>query len=127
MASTKPNLRAVQFGVLELDLKAGELRKQGIKIKLQAQPFQVLRVLIEHAGEVVTKEELRQSIWPSDTYVDFDHGLHSAITRLREALGDSPENPRFIETLPRRGYRFIAPSRPSAIRPGPKLLWKSRS
>lgn len=109
MAATKPKPEVVQFGVLELDLKARELRKRGVKVKLQDQPFQVLTVLIEHAGQVVTKEELRQRIWLSDTFVDFDHGLHSAITRLREALGDSAESPHFIETLPRRGYRFIAP------------------
>ena len=111
MAATTPRPNTVQFGVLELDLKGGELRKRGTRVKLQEQPFQVLVVLIEHAGEVVTKEELRQRIWPSDTFVDFDHGLHSAITRLREALGDSADSPRFIETLPRRGYRFIAPVR----------------
>jgi TolB-like protein/DNA-binding winged helix-turn-helix (wHTH) protein len=109
MAATAPKPEVVQFGVLELDLKARELRKRGIRVKLQEQPFQVLAVLIEHAGQVVTKEEFRQRIWPSDTFVDFDHGLHSAITRLREGLGDSAESPRFIETLPRRGYRFIAP------------------
>jgi len=109
MAASQPTPKAVQFGVLELDLKAGELRKHGIRVRLQEQPFQVLKVLIEHAGQVVTKEELRQEIWPADTFVDFDHGLHSAITRLREALGDSSESPRYIETLPRRGYRFIAP------------------
>src|SRR5215470_6878200 len=109
MAASKITPKAVQLGELELDLKAGELRKNGVRVKLQEQPFQVLRILIEHAGEVVTKEELQQRIWPSDTFVDFDHGLHSAITRLREALGDSAESPRFIETLPRRGYRFIAP------------------
>ena len=109
MAATTSKPRVVQFGVLEVDLKAGELRKRGVKVRLQEQPFQVLAVLIERAGEVVTKEELRLRIWPSDTFVDFDHGLHSAITRLREALGDSSGSPRFIETLPRRGYRFIAP------------------
>src|SRR5215472_7467114 len=109
MTENTPGPQAFQFGVFELNLKAGELRKQGAKIKLQEQPLQVLRLLLEHAGDVVTKEELRQRIWPSDTFVDFDHGLHSAVTRLREALGDSSDSPRFIETLPRRGYRFIAP------------------
>ena len=109
VAATTPKPGVVQFGALVLDLKAGELRKQGVRVKLQEQPFLLLTVLIEHAGDVVTKEELRQRIWPADTFVDFDHGLHSAITRLREALGDSSESPRFIETLPRRGYRFIAP------------------
>jgi TolB-like protein/DNA-binding winged helix-turn-helix (wHTH) protein/Flp pilus assembly protein TadD len=109
MAAIKPTPSALQFGTFELDLKAGELRKQGVKVKLQEQPFQVLANLLEHAGDVVTKEELQKRIWPSDTFVDFDHGLHSAITRLREALGDSSESPRFIETIPRRGYRFVAP------------------
>ena len=108
MAASKPTLKAVQFGVFELDPEAGELRKRGMLVKLQEQPFQLLAVLIERAGEVVTKDDLRQRLWPSDTFVDFDHGLHSAITRLREALGDSSESPRFIETVPRRGYRFVA-------------------
>ena len=111
MTENSPGPQAFQFGVFELNLKAGELRKQGAKIKLQEQPLQVLRLLLEHAGDVVTKEELQKRIWPSDTFVDFDHGLHSAVTRLREALGDSSEIPRFIETLARRGYRFIAPVR----------------
>ena len=120
MAAITPKPSVVQFGVLELDLKARELRKRGVKVKLQEQPFQVLSVLIEHAGQVVTKEELRQRIWPSDTFVDFDHGMHSAITRLREALGDSTESPRFIETLPRRGYRFIASVKEIGTRMEPK-------
>jgi TolB-like protein/DNA-binding winged helix-turn-helix (wHTH) protein len=94
--------------VFEVDLSAGELRKQGIKIKLREQPFQVLRVLLEHSGQVVTREELQRHIWPSETFVDFEHGLYNAIRRLREALGDSAENPRFVETLSKRGYRFIA-------------------
>lgn len=109
MAAVKSASRAFQFGVFELDVKAGELRKHGVKVKLQEQPLRVLVNLLEHAGEVLAKEELQQQIWPSDTFVDFDHGLHSAITRLREALGDSSESPRFIETFARRGYRFIAP------------------
>src|ERR1700740_1150776 len=100
--------RTIQFGVFEVDFRAGELRRRRGKVKLQEQPLQILQILLESPGEVVTKEELRQRIWPSDTFVDFDHGLHSAITRLREALGDSAESPSFIETLPRRGYRFIA-------------------
>ena len=109
MAAVNQPISAFQFGVFELDLKAGELRKQGVKVKLQEQPFQVLATLLERAGEVVTKEELQERIWPANTFVDFDHGLHSAITRLREALGDSSERPRFIETLARRGYRFVSP------------------
>jgi TolB-like protein/DNA-binding winged helix-turn-helix (wHTH) protein/Tfp pilus assembly protein PilF len=99
----------VRFGAFELDLRAGELNKNGAKLRLQEQPFQILRVLLEKPGEVVTREELRKRIWPGDTFVDFDHGLYTAITKLRETLHDSSEHPRFIETLPRRGYRFIAP------------------
>jgi len=101
--------RSVSFGVFEMDLRAGELRKQGLKIKLQEQPFQVLAMLLEHPGELVSREELQRKLWPADTFVDFDHGLNKAITKIREALGDSAESPRFVETLPRRGYRFIAP------------------
>src|ERR1700704_6024427 len=99
----------LRFGVFEVDLRAGELRKQGKRIKLQEQPFQVLAVLLQRPGEVVTREELRSQNWPPDTFVDFDNSLNTAINKLREALGDSADNPRFIETLPRRGYRFIAP------------------
>jgi TolB-like protein/Flp pilus assembly protein TadD len=97
----------VRFGEFEVDLRAGELRKGNTKIKLQKQPFQTLEILLEHVGEVVSREELRERIWPADTFVDFDHGLSNAIKRLREALSDSAEKPRFIETIPRRGYRFI--------------------
>jgi TolB-like protein/DNA-binding winged helix-turn-helix (wHTH) protein len=97
----------IHFGVFELDLRAGELRKQGRKIALQEQPFQVLRALLERPGEVVTREKLRERIWPADTFVDFDHGLYNAVKRLREALGDSADAPRYIETLSKRGYRFI--------------------
>src|SRR5712664_2239708 len=99
----------VRFGVFEVDLRAGELFKQGIKIRLQQQPFRVLALLLEHPGEVVTREDLRQAIWPAGTFVEFDVGLDAAIHKLRSALGDSAENPRLVETLPRRGYRFIAP------------------
>jgi eukaryotic-like serine/threonine-protein kinase len=99
----------VSFGVFEVDLRSGELRKQGKRIKLQDQPFQVLSVLLQRPGDVVTREELRSQIWPEDTFVDFDNSLNTAINKLREALGDFADNPRFIETLPRRGYRFIAP------------------
>src|SRR5712664_3638445 len=98
----------VRFGGFEVDLRSGELHKQGIKIKLHDQPFQVLAALLEHPGELVTREHLHQKLWPADTFVDFDVGLNSAIKRLRDALGDSAEQPRYIETLPRRGYRFIA-------------------
>jgi TolB-like protein len=106
--SAIPVLRGtIRFDVFEADLRAGELRKQGTKLKLQDQPFQVLRILLEHAGEVVTRDELQERIWPSDTFVDFEQGLYNAIKRLREALDDSADTPRLIETLPRRGYRFI--------------------
>ncbi len=100
--------RAARFGAFEVDLRSGDLRKYGIRLKLQDQPFQVLAHLLEHPGEVVTREELRQKHWPADTFVDFDTGLNSAIKKLRDALSDSAEEPRYIETLPRRGYRFIA-------------------
>jgi len=101
--------RILHFGVFEVDLKAGELRKHGLRLKLPEQPFQVLSVLLENPGEIVTREELRSRLWPGDTFVDFDHGLNNAVMRLREVLGDASENPRFVETIPRRGYRFIAP------------------
>lgn len=98
-----------RFGVYEADVRAGELLRDGSKIKLQEQPFQVLVALLERPGEVITREDLRQRLWPSDTFVDFDHSLNTAINKLREALRDSAANPRFIETKARRGYRFIAP------------------
>jgi TolB-like protein/DNA-binding winged helix-turn-helix (wHTH) protein/Tfp pilus assembly protein PilF len=108
MNSPRASQGKARFGSFEMDLRAGELRKHGVRIRLQAQPFQILGMLLERPGEVVTREELRQALWPGDTFVDFDHGLNNAINRLREALGDSAESPRFLETLPRRGYRFIA-------------------
>jgi DNA-binding winged helix-turn-helix (wHTH) protein len=103
------NSRIARFGVFELDLSAGELRKSGVKLRLQGQPLQVLAVLLERAGDVVTREELQRQLWPSDTFVDFDHSLNTAINKVREVLGDSASSPRYIETLARRGYRFIAP------------------
>src|SRR5215472_11920693 len=99
----------LRFATFEADLRAGDLRRQGKRLKLQDQPFQVLEVLLQRPGEVVTREQLRSQIWQQDTFVDFDNSLNTAINKLREALGDSADNPRFIETLPRRGYRFIAP------------------
>src|SRR5438876_6512060 len=99
----------LRFGVFEVDVRSGELRKQGVRIKLQEQPFHVLAVLLQRPGEVVTREELRSENWSADTFVDFDNSLNTAINKLREALGDSADNPRFIETLPRRGYRSIRP------------------
>jgi len=113
--------RVARFGVFELDLSAGELRKNGVKQRLQGQPFQVLTVLLERAGEVVTREELQQKLWPSDTFVDFDHSLNTAINKVREALGDSASSPRFVETLARRGYRFIAPVQTGAPAPNPGI------
>ena len=97
-----------RFGVFEVDLRAGELRKRGLQVRLQEQPFQVLVLLLEHPGEVVTREELQKKLWPADTFVDFDHGLNKAINKIRDALGDSAESPRFVETVARRGYRFLA-------------------
>src|ERR671912_2664309 len=97
----------VRFGVFELDLNTGELRKAGARINLPEQPFQVLEALLDRPGELVTREELRQRLWPADTFVDFEHGLNAVINRLRDTLGDSADTPRFIETVPRRGYRFI--------------------
>ena len=102
-------VRAVRFGSFELDMRSGELRKNGLKVKLQDQPFQVLSLLLEHPGEVITRDEMRAKLWPRDTFVDFEHSLATDINKLREALGDTVQSPRFIETLPRRGYRFIAP------------------
>src|SRR5437870_7439475 len=107
MQGADPSRGAVRFGVFEVDLRAGELRKRGVKIKLQDQPFQILQILLERTGEVATREEIRGRIWPADTFVDFDQGLNNAIKRLRESLSDSPDNPRFVETIPRHGYRFI--------------------
>lgn len=97
----------VQFGVYEVDLNARELYKAGRKIKLQLQPFHVLALLLEHPGHVVSREDLRKKLWPSDTFVDFDHSLNTAVKKLRQALNDDKKKPRFVETLPKRGYRFI--------------------
>ena len=126
-----------RFGVFEVDLRAGELRKRGMHVRLQEQPFLVLAMMLEHAGEVVTREDLRKKLWPADTFVDFDHGLNKAINKIRDALGDSSESPRFIETVARRGYRFLAEVRPtdgtpanisepaSSKRPKPSMAWKA--
>src|ERR1700691_4761815 len=109
MPEMPSSVRSVRFGVFEVDLRSGEIRKKGIRIRLQGQPFLLLITLLKQQGEVVTREELRRTLWPEDTFVDFDHSLGTAINKLREVLGDSATNPRFVETLPRRGYRFIAP------------------
>ena len=108
MAEVVDSRRLVRFGSYEVDLPAGELKKCGVKLKLSGQPFQVLAILLERPGTIVTREELQKRLWP-DTFVDVDHNLNTAINKIREALGDSSDNPRFVETLPRRGYRFIAP------------------
>jgi len=109
MAATAPVTRNLRFDVFELNVRAGELRKRGVKLHLRGQPLQVLAILVERAGDVVTREELQSQIWPADTFVDFDHSIHNAVARIREVLGDSVEKPRYIETLPRRGYRYIGP------------------
>ena len=98
--------QVIRFATFEVDLRAQELRKGGLRLKLSGQPFQVLAILLEQPGVVVTREELQKRLWP-DTFVDVDHNLNTAINKIREALGDSSENPRFVQTLPRRGYRFI--------------------
>jgi TolB-like protein/DNA-binding winged helix-turn-helix (wHTH) protein/Flp pilus assembly protein TadD len=116
----------LRFGVFELDLRAGELRKHGLRVRLQEQPFQVLAMLVEHPGEVVAREELQKKLWPADTFVDFDHGLNKAINKLREALGDSAESPRFVETVARRGYRFLVDVRPADAAPVPGVERASR-
>jgi len=108
MPSSNRRARLLRFGVFEVDLTAGELRKNGARIRLQEQPFQVLTTLLQNAGQVVTRDELREKIWPADTFVDFDHSLNTAVNKIRESLGDSASSPRFLETLARRGYRFIA-------------------
>src|SRR5512143_1408438 len=119
-------VRRVRFGDFEVDLRTAELVQGGRSVRIQEKPFQVLALLLERPGELVTREELRQALWPADTFVDFDVGLNTAIRKLREALGDSADDPRFIETLPRRGYRFMAtasgaPSPDVVERQGPLL------
>src|SRR5437016_11141055 len=109
MRAVESPFRTRGFGVFEVDLKAVELRKHGVRIKLQEQPFQILSLLLQHPGEVVTREELREKLWPAHTFVDFDRSLNKAMTKLRAALGDSADNPRYVETIPRHGYRFLAP------------------
>src|SRR5215468_4083231 len=117
--SQSPNL--VRFSSYEVNLRAGELYKAGRKIRLQVQPFHVLAMLLEHPGQVVAREDLQKKLWPADTFVDFDHSLNTAIKKLRQALNDDKKKPRFIETLPKRGYRFIGavelPAKPSSSAP----------
>jgi len=109
--------RIIRFGIFEADLQTGELRKNGVKVALQGQPFQVCAVLLEHAGELVTREELRERVRPGDIFVDFEQALNTAIAKIRIALEDEAENPRFVQTLPRRGYRFIG----SVDKPSPEV------
>ena len=104
-----PERKVVRFGLYEADLHERVLSKGGSRVRLQDQPFQVLALLLERSGEIVTREEIQQKLWPADTYVAFDDGLNTAIKKLRAALSDTADNPRFIETVPRRGYRFVAP------------------
>src|SRR5215208_4084666 len=104
-----PSPQILAFGPFELDGRSGELRKHGLKIRIADQPRTVLQLLLERQGEVVSREEIRQRLWPAGTFVNFDVGLSSAVRKLRDALGDNAERPRFIETVPRQGYRFVAP------------------
>ena len=108
MTGTPPATR-YRFGVFEADSATGELRRKGVRVKLHSQPFQLLFLLLERPGEMLTREEISRELWPDGTFVDYEHGVNSAINRLREALGDKASNPRFVETLARRGYRFVAP------------------
>jgi DNA-binding winged helix-turn-helix (wHTH) protein len=105
MAPPARSAGAVRFADFELDVRAGEFRHRGLRVALPEQPFRLLEVLIEHAGEVVSREQLRERLWPADTFVDFEHGLNAAVKRLRGALGDSAESPRFIETVPKESQR----------------------
>jgi len=116
----------VRFGLFEADLASGELRKRGRRVPLQDQPFQVLALLLQHPGEIVSREEMQHALWPADTFVEFEHGVNTAIKKLRQALGDSADNPRFIETLPRKGYRFIAPVGGPEIEATPAMTALSR-
>src|SRR5262249_50314293 len=110
--SPRPNGEPIRFGAFELELRTCEVRKGSRPIKIVGQPYAVLVTLVERPGEIITREELQQKLWPSDTFVDFEHGLNAAVNKLREALGDNADNPRYIETLPRRGYRFIGQIQP---------------
>src|SRR5215470_13825609 len=109
MQTESSGAQVIRFGTFEFDVRGGELRKLGVRIKLQEQPLRILEMLLAHPGQLVTREDLHTSLWPSDTLIDFDHGLNKAINKLREALDDSAENPRFVETIPRRGYRMLSP------------------
>ena len=129
---------SIRFGAFELDPTSGELLKRGVRFRLRDKPLQVLLALLERPGETVTRQELQHRLWPGDTFVEFENGLNNAVSRLRDALGDSADTPRYIETLPRRGYRFIAPLEPAApgvadtvaAQPSPadaSIRWRCRS
>jgi cholera toxin transcriptional activator len=106
---TEVETRTFQFGAFELDRCSGELRKNGVRIKLQGQPFQILTLFLGRPGELLTRDEIRRGLWPDDIFIDFDNAISSAVWKIREALGDTSENPRFVQTIARRGYRFVAP------------------
>src|ERR1700724_90278 len=112
--SSSPRSQRIAFDNFEVDSRSGEVRKNGARIRLQAQPFQLLGLLLENVGEIVTREEICSQLWRADTFVDFEHSLAAAVNKIREALGDSAENPKYIETLPKRGYRFIGKIKPEA-------------
>jgi len=114
--------RRYRFGVFEADSATGELRRKGMRVKLHAQPFQVLFLLLERPGEMLTREEICRELWPEGTFVDYEHGVNSAINRLREALGDKASNPKFVETLARRGYRFLAPVERISLEPAEQIV-----
>src|ERR1700743_857333 len=111
-ADSNPYAQVIRFDRYQVDVRSGELRKEGRKIRLQAQPFQLLVLLLQNAGRVVSREDVRRELWPGDTFVDFDHGLAAAVNKIRDALCDSADKPKFIETLPRRGYRFVVKIEP---------------
>ncbi len=124
MTDTRP-ARRYRFGVFEADSITGELRRQGVRVKLHSQPFQVLFMLLERPGELLTREDISRELWPDGTFVDYEHGVNSAVNRIREAIGDKASNPRFIETLARRGYRFVAPVERIAMDEDPSLIASS--
>ena len=119
MTSPTPDPHVFRFGVFELDVRSGELRRHGLKIRLPDQSFQILRAFLMRPGELVTRDELRQLLWTAETFVDFEVGLNSAVRKLREALDDSADNPRFVETVPRHGYRFVGPVVGPLVDPAP--------
>ena len=128
MLPARHSSTVVRFGVFEADLHSGELRKNGVRVKIQDLPFKALKLLLSHPNEALSRDQFRHALWPEDVFVDFDHGISSAINRLRDALGDSAENPVFIETVDRRGYRWIAPTNVPARRPCRQApYWSSRS